>query len=104
MKLQAKWRIMGLVSLFISYALVTFRNIILYPGISKIAIVFYWFICILLLLVALYTALLDYRFTKLKYKIEQRDLFRENFLTEEFKKILKKADEKEAEDNPSEPD
>ncbi len=49
----------------------------------------YWAVFVVVLLAALYIALIDIRFTRLQYKLEERALFHDVFLTKELRQSMK---------------
>jgi len=55
----------------------------------------YWGIFALLLLIAVYMALLDLRFIRLQYVLAQRKLFADTLGSEEFRRELREAQDRE---------
>jgi hypothetical protein len=55
------------------------------------ALLAYWVIFLALLLTALYIAYLDYRFTRMQYKVAKRKIFQETIGEEGFRKALMEA-------------
>jgi len=63
----------------------------MHSGMSKVALAAYWIVFVILLMGALYAALLDLRFTRIEYKVRERDLFRKTFMTDEFRQTVAEA-------------
>lgn len=57
----------------------------------------YWATLIVLIVITLYIVKLDIRYTYLKYAIGQRDLFRQTWEDESFRKALIEAQQKKNE-------
>jgi hypothetical protein len=55
----------------------------------------YWGIFLLSLLVAMYVVLLDIRYIRLVYRLGQRDIFQHTLGSEEFRRALREAHERE---------
>lgn len=93
---QRQWRIVGIALLAASALMVWFG--VRMPGLRASAFLFfgYWGVFVLLLLAAVYTAILDMRYIRAQYRIAQRDLFRETFGDEQFRRELRKAQAEEA--------
>ncbi|MCL4218587.1 MAG: hypothetical protein KJ052_16495 [Candidatus Hydrogenedentes bacterium] len=53
----------------------------------------YWGFVVVLVILALYLALIDIRYIRLQYLIAQREIFRETIGDEEFRKALREAQE-----------
>jgi len=51
----------------------------------------YWGLFLLFLVAALYIAFLDLRYTRMRYKMTERELFRDTFMTDEFKQAIRDA-------------
>ncbi len=88
---QQKWRIVGVLALVACLAMVLLGRGMVRPGVSVWLLLGYWGVFTVLLLVALYVAFLDIRYTRLQYKISERSLFRETFMTPEFRKAMQEA-------------
>jgi len=80
-KIQLVWRIAGVVCLVGCLLMVFMSGTILHPGMSRIMVAGYWFVFVLLMMAALYSALLDLRFTRMEFKMRERALFQETFIT-----------------------
>lgn len=63
---------------------------------SPILFCVYWGLFVLLALVAVYTAILDLRYIRLRYLIERRELFRETLGNPAFRQALLKGQLKQA--------
>ena len=57
------------------------------------AFVIYWGIVVVLLVVAVYCALIDLRYVRAQYAVAKRDMFRETLGEESFRKDLRAAQE-----------
>ncbi|MBI2433825.1 MAG: hypothetical protein HYV26_13240 [Candidatus Hydrogenedentes bacterium] len=57
----------------------------------------YWGVFLLLLLLALYLALVDLRFIRLQYLLGRREIFYDTLGSEEFRQALRKAQEEQRE-------
>jgi len=97
-KIQLVWRIAGVVCLVGCLLMVFMSGTILHPGMSRIMVAGYWFVFVLLMMAALYSALLDLRFTRMEFKMRERALFQETFMTDEFRKVVEDAKKKSAEE------
>ena len=64
-------------------------------GATRAELFVYWGGFLLLLLIALYAALLDLRYIRLQYLLGQREIFQETLGSEEFRATLRKAQEAE---------
>ena len=91
MKIKTTWRVAGAICLLTAFIMVLLSSRFMYPGMNKVVLVAYWVVFVILLMGALYAALLDLRFTRLEYKARERDLFRDTFMTEEFRQVLAEA-------------
>lgn len=89
--MQQKWRIAGGLCLVGCVLMVVFSGTVVRPGISRLVLLVYWGSFLLLLMGALWAALLDLRFTRMEFKLHERALFRDTFMTEEFRKALADA-------------
>lgn len=65
------------------------------------ALVIYWGVFSLLLLVALYMALLDIRYNLLQFRLGERDLFENTLGDESFRRDIRDARERDARVKPS---
>ncbi|NLV43356.1 MAG: hypothetical protein GXY07_02515 [Candidatus Hydrogenedentes bacterium] len=91
MKLRNLWRLAGAACLAASFAMVLLSGRFMHSGMSKVALAAYWIVFVILLMGALYAALLDLRFTRIEYKVRERDLFRKTFMTDEFRQTVAEA-------------
>lgn len=88
MTLQHKWRVAGISALSLAAVMVwqgAARGLYIH---SIPVTLIYWLFMLLLLFIAFYSVLLDLRYTRLQHKISRRELFRQAFDTEEFRKII----------------
>jgi hypothetical protein len=91
--MRQKWRALGLLCLALSLLMVLLSGMIIWPNMGLVVLVAYWTFFTLLLVVAMWMAMLDVRYTRLEFKVHERELFRETFLSDEFKQALKEARE-----------
>lgn len=91
MKMRVKWRIAGVTCLATCLAMVVLSGSVLHPGMNQILLIGYWIVFTLLMMAALWIAMLDVRLTRLEYKLRERDLFHETFMTEEFRQVIDEA-------------
>lgn len=52
---------------------------------------FYWSLFLLLLIAAMYIVIIDLRYIRLQYKLEQREVYQSTLADEEFRKALRAA-------------
>jgi predicted Holliday junction resolvase-like endonuclease len=64
----------------------------------------YWGFFLLILIAAMYIVLIDIRYIRLQYKLEQREIFQSTLADEEFRKALRAAQEAEAAEESSQRD
>lgn len=100
MKPQAKWRLAGGAFLLAGLLMVLLSGLVLRPGMGWLMLTAYWVIFVLLLMAALYIAMLDLRFTRLELKMREREIFHETFMSEEFRQALNDARNKAKEEDP----
>ena len=100
MKPQSKWRFAGGVFLLVGLLMVLLSGIVLRPGMGWLMLTAYWVVFVLLLMAALYIAMLDLRFTRLEFKMREREIFHETFMSEEFRQALNDARKKVKEEEP----
>ena len=100
MKPQAKWRLAGGAFLLAGLLMVLLSGIVLRPGMGWLMLTAYWVVFVLLLMAALYIAMLDLRFTRLEFKMREREIFHETFMSEEFRQALNDARKKAKEEEP----
>ena len=90
------WRITGLVSVLVSAAMAWNGVAFIGAGWHWLALLAWWGAVILFLLVAVYTVLLDLRFTQLQYVLAEREVFMETLGSEEFRKEIRRLAANEA--------
>ncbi len=64
------------------------------PGVTSLEPVYqiaYWGLFLVSLLVALYMALLDLRYTRMQYSLGEKELFEDTLGSEEFRTALRKT-------------
>ena len=88
---QWKWRVIGVVCLIVCVLLAVMSTFVVSPGVSVLFLIIYWGLFTALMLVALYIALLDIRYTRMRYKLAERVLFHDAFMTPEFRDAMKNA-------------
>jgi hypothetical protein len=93
---QRTWRIIGGVAVFCCAALAWGAGEL--GGVPLLLQLAYWSAFALFLLVALYTVLLDLRYIRLKYFMEQRELFRQTIGEESFRRALRETQDNRAGD------
>ncbi len=82
MKMRRTWRIAGILCLMLCLMMVLMGGVVLRPGMNRMLLAGYWVVFVLLMMAALWIAMLDVRFTRLEYKIRERALFHEAFMTD----------------------
>ncbi len=85
---QRNLRIIGGICLLVALIMAAYGPAMLRQTGHWILPLVYWAVFIVVLLAALYIALLDIRFTRLRYKLEERELFHDVFMTKEFKQAV----------------
>lgn len=95
MTIRCKWRTAGLLCLAGSLLLALYSGRVVRVDASLPVLVLYWSAFIVLLMAALWMALLDVRYTRVEFKVRERELFQQTFLSEEFRQMLKNAREKD---------
>jgi hypothetical protein len=88
---QRNWRMIGIVCLVLALLLIIGSPRVTRTSVAVATLVLYWGAFSILIIAALYIALLDIRYTRMQYKMHERELFQETFMTEEFKKAVQKA-------------
>ena len=89
------WRTTGLVSV-IAAAVMAWNGVAyLGAGWPWLALLAWWGTVIVLILVAVYTVLLDLRFTQLHYVLAEREIFLDTLGSEEFRKEIRRVMAKE---------
>ena len=94
---QYKWRIAGGACLVICAVMAVASLKLATPDTSVWVLVAYWGLFLLFLMIALYVAVLDFRYTQMRYKMTEKELFRDTFMTPEFKQAIQTALKEEAE-------
>lgn len=85
------WRITGVVSLVLS-ALMAWNGVaFIGAGWHWLALLAWWGTVVLLIVVAVYTVLLDLRFTQLHYVLAEREVFMETLGSEEFRREIRRV-------------
>ena len=92
---QQRWRIAGGACLVICIIMAIASLDLAKPDISVWVLVGYWGIFVLLLVAAIYIAVLDFRYTRVQYKVNERDIFRDTFMTPEFRQAIQDARKEE---------
>lgn len=80
MTIQQKWRWVGIVSLGLSFLLALGARSIVRPGTSLVLLIAYFVLFSALLILSILIAFLDIKFTHLKYKLAEKELFHQMFL------------------------
>ncbi len=84
------WRITGVVSLTAS-AVMAWNGVALAGAEwSWLALTAYWGAVVVLIVVAVYTVLIDLRFTHLHYVLAEREIFMDTLGSEEFRKEIRR--------------
>lgn len=94
---QTRWRIAGAVSTAGAALMAWYGAEHLFLIQSLPVFLIYWAIFLALIVATLYIAMLDIRYTHLQYTIGQRDLFRQTWEDESFRKALIEAKRKQNE-------
>ena len=97
-KLRLLWRALGVVCLLGCLLMVVLSGTLLHAGMSRVLLIIYWLLFVALIMVALYCAMLDLRYTRLELKVRERALFHETFMTDEFRQVMEDAKKKAAEE------
>ncbi|NUM53058.1 MAG: hypothetical protein HUU46_05390 [Candidatus Hydrogenedentes bacterium] len=94
---QFRWRVAGAILIVISGGMAFFgvRLPILHE--SRAAFLVYWLVFLVALIAAIYCALLDLRYIRVRMAMEERELFRDTLGDESFRKALREAQAEEAE-------
>ena len=94
MTIQNKLRLLGISCLAVCFFMVMFSRNVIRPGVSPVLLIVYWGAFLVLFLTALWIAFLDIRFTRAEFKAHERELFRQTFLNDEFRRSLHEAMER----------
>ncbi len=88
---RRRWRVTGVVCLVI--AAVMAWNGVAFIGAdwSWLVLLGYWGVIVLLIAVAVYTVLLDLRFTQLHYVLAEREIFLDTLGSEEFRREIRRV-------------
>ncbi len=89
MTLQTKWRIAGGVALGCAAVLALYGAEGAFPRQSPLAFFVYWGLFLACLLIAVFIAIVDWRYIKLQYAVAQREILRETMKDRELKKALR---------------
>ncbi len=93
---QRNWRAAGGSCLLLSMLMAFYGTYAVDLSRGWLPFLGYWSLFALLLMAAVYSALLDFRFTRLRYKAEERLMFQETFLSPGFRQELEEARRKQA--------
>ena len=93
---QIHWRILGAVALATCGGLAWFGSEWSVVRQSPGAFMAYWAVILVSFIVVVYCVLLDLRYIRAQYAIDRRDLFNETLGDEEFRKVLRAAQEEKA--------
>ncbi len=108
MHLQTKWRIASGVALACAAVMTWYGAEGELPRQSIGAFLLYWGICVLFLLIAVFLAIFDISYIRMRYAVEKRELARASLADKTLRKALKegRADRRsdETEENQSEDD
>ncbi|MCK5862537.1 MAG: hypothetical protein KAH38_08635 [Candidatus Hydrogenedentes bacterium] len=91
MILPYKWRIIGGICLTLCVTMAIMSTRLATPDINPWVLLAYWGLFLVLLLTTLYTAILDFRYTRMRYKMTEREMFHDTFMTPEFRKAIEDA-------------
>jgi hypothetical protein len=88
---QKRWRWVGAICLALCAVMVPVGA--QWPALrtSLVLLAVYWSVFLVILVSALYCALLDMRFIRLQYKLAERQIFQETLGDEEFRRALRGA-------------
>lgn len=90
-KTRRNWRIAGVMCLVVALLMAMYSPVIMRTTGHWFLPMAYWAVFLAALLVALYIALLDIRLTRVQYKMRERELFHDTFMTDEFRRELDAA-------------
>lgn len=90
---QRRWRIVGGITLG-ACALMAVLGPRVDPRESVALFFAYWLVFLVLLIVSLYLAFVDFRYIRLQARAEERRIFLETLGNEEFRKQIRDAQEK----------
>jgi TRAP-type C4-dicarboxylate transport system permease small subunit len=95
---QKRWRIAGLLTLGGCAAMAYGGATIAWQSWPVWAMIAYWCLFLLLLLLTFYIALIDIRFIRAEYAIMKRELFKETLGDEELRKALIEGERRQREE------
>ena len=90
------WRITGMVSVIIAAVMAWNGVAYLGAGWPWLALLAWWGTVIVLIIVSVYTVLLDLRFTQLHYVLAEREIFLDTLGSEDFRKEIRRVMAKES--------
>ncbi len=99
---QQRWRVAGGACLVLCIIMAVASLKLATPGISAWVLLAYWGIFFVLLLAAVYIAVLDFKYSQMRFKITERELFKDTFMTPEFRQAIQDA--QKAEEQKSHPE
>lgn len=99
---QQRWRAAGGACLIICIIMAVASLKLATPDISPWVMLAYWGIFLVLLLAAIYIAVLDFKYSQMQFKMTERELFKDTFMTPEFRKAIQDA--QKAEEQKSRPE
>ena len=88
---QQRWRVAGGACLLLCIIMAVASLKLATPDISAWVMLVYWGIFLVLLLAAIYIAVLDFKYSQLKFKMTERELFKDTFMTPEFRQAIEDA-------------
>ena len=88
---QHKWRVTGGACLALCIIMAVSSLNLAKPDTNIWALIAYWGLFLLLLFAALYIAFLDFRYTQMRYKMTEKELFHDTFMTPEFRQAIQDA-------------
>jgi len=90
---QIHWRIAGGLALFASIVMILIGMGTESLKESPQTFLIYWGLVFFLLVFAIYCALVDFRFIRVQYTVEQRDLFHATLGAEEFRRQIREGND-----------
>ncbi len=91
MHIQTKWRMGGAVAVVLAGGMAWYGVAHVNTAFSPGWLLAYWGFFLLLLLAVFYVVLLDIRFIRMRYAIEQRRIFQETLGDASFRKALRQS-------------
>lgn len=92
---QRTWRKVGAMAIGLAVLMAWYGSSNLSAADSPWYLAAYWGIFLVVLIVVMYVVLLDIRYIRLQYLLQQREIFHDTLGSEEFRRILRKAQENE---------